>query len=246
MYLDAQLYNQFDIRPYHIRDFLLALAKLYELPDALHFLDVGCGPGRLLLPMAEQGWQVSGLEPDAHYYAAARDLLSQSPQIQSIRQGGFEAIHEENSYHLIAAVNNPFAYLLDNPTRLDALNRMLHALKPGGVMFLNFFNLLWHLRYYRQPEESRITLDNGDIMRRITHYTFDWHTSTLTHTDLFYRNETYLSTQSHTLSIVAPQTVISLIQQTGFVDIRTYNSYAHIRPERINGGRIMISAQKPG
>lgn len=245
MNLDARLYNQFDIQPYHIRDFLLALAKTYNLPFALHFLDVGCGPGRLLLPMVEQGWQVSGLEPDADYYVAALASLSQSPQIQTIRQGGFEAIDEENAYHLIAAVNNPFAYLLDNPTRLDALNRMFRALEPGGVIFLDFFNLLWHLRYYREPEESRIPQDNGDILRRIIHYKIDWHNSTLTHKDIFYRNDSYLSTQSHILSIVAPQTVISLIEQVGFVDIRTYNSYAHIRPERIKGGRIMISAQKP-
>ena len=215
------------------------------MPDVLHFLDVGCGPGRLLLPLAEQGWQVSGLEPDADYFAAAVDCLLQSPQIQTIRQGGFEAIHEKKQFHLIAAVNNPFAYLLDNTTRLDALTRMYDALQPGGVIFLDFFNLLWHLRHYRQPEESRISLENGDTMRRITHYTFDWHDSTLTHNDIFYRNETYLSTQSHTLSIVAPQTIISLVEQVGFVDMRTYNSYAHIRPERIKGGRIMISAQRP-
>lgn len=245
MNLNAQLYNQFDIPPYHIRDFLLALAKGYGLPSALHFLDVGCGPGRLLLPMAELGWHVSGLEPDTHYHAASLEFTAQSSYIHTIRQGGFEAIYEERAYHFIASVNNPFAYLLDNPTRLDALSRMFNALEPGGIMFLDFFNLLWHLRHYRQPEESRIPMDNGDIMRRITHYKFDWHMSTMTHNDIFYRNETYLSTQSHTLSIVAPQTIISLIEQMGFIDIRTYNSYAHIRPEPIKGGRIMISAVKP-
>lgn len=224
---------------------MLELAHAHALPENLHFLDVGCGPGRLLLPMAHAGWQVKGLEPDTDYVAAASQLQSRSPQIVAVHQGGFDAIHEHNHYHLIAAVNNPFAYLLDNESRLDALRRMFLALQPGGVIFLDFFNFLWILRYYREPEEGRITLPDGNTLRRIISYKIDWHDSTVTHTDIFYRNDTYLSTQTHKLAIVAPRTIFSLIEESGFVNIRTYNSYARAKPERINGGRIMISARKP-
>lgn len=224
---------------------MLELAQAYALPENLHFLDVGCGPGRLLLPMANSGWRVTGLEPDRDYVTAASQLQAHSPQIIAVHQGGFDAIYEQSHYHLIAAVNNPFAYLLDNATRLDALKCIFSALKPGGVMFLDFFNFLWILRYYRDPEEGRITLPDGDTLRRIISYKIDWHDSTVTHTDIFYRNETYLSTQTHKLAIVAPRTILSLIEEVGFVNIRSYNSYARAKPERINGGRIMISARKP-
>jgi SAM-dependent methyltransferase len=47
----AELYIASDSDPAHIVEFLRALAAAYELPQPLHVLDAGCGPGRLLAPL---------------------------------------------------------------------------------------------------------------------------------------------------------------------------------------------------
>ena len=242
---DAQLYTLFDNQPYHIRDFLLELAQYYHRPKDLTFLDVGCGPGRLLLPMAQHGWRVTGLEPDPHYVASAKLLKQQSPNIIDVRQGGFADISAKDHYDLIVAINNPFLYLLTQADRLDALQRIVRALRAGGVIFIEFFNLLWHLRYYREPESARLPQADGTSIRRVTRYRFDWHNATMTHTDQFYRDVILLSTQSHKLAIIALPTVISLLEQVGFQRIMTFNNYSQVKPQAITGGRILISAQKP-
>jgi SAM-dependent methyltransferase len=241
---NAELYNRFDIQPLHIRDFLIWLAQSYQLPAQPHFLDMGCGPGRVLEPMAALSWQVTGFEPDADYCAAAAKIAEQNSMI-NVRQAGFAELDEQETYHIIAALNAPFAYLLDIPSRLDALARMYRALHPNGIIFLDFPNFLWILRHYRPPQESAFTDENGDKFRRVTRHDLDWHSSTFTHSDTFYRNDQYLSTQVHRMGIVAPQTIISLLEQAGFTDIRTYNSFANRESQRINQQRIMLSARKP-
>ena len=242
--LNSQLYNLFDILPAHILPFLQWLAQDYKLPYPLHFLDVGCGPGRLLQPCAALGWQVDALEPDADYYAAAAQIARQSANI-TVRQGGFEAIEIHTGYDLIAAINAPFAYLLTMAARLDALNRIFHALKPGGVLFLDMFNFLWILRHYRPPQESILHTESGDAIRRVVHHQIDWHDSTFTHTDTFYRNDERISTQIHRMAIITLQELQHLVATVGFERIQTYNNFAARKSQRINKGRIMLSAQKP-
>lgn len=98
MNLNAELYNRFDIEPLHIRDFLVWLAQSYQLTQTLHFLDMGCGPGRLLKPLADLSWQVTGYEPDADYCAAAAKIAAQHPFIRA-RQGGFAELDKQEIYH---------------------------------------------------------------------------------------------------------------------------------------------------
>lgn len=242
--LDSQLYNLFDTYPTHIVPFLQWLVQDYDLPAHLHFLDVGCGPGRLLEPCTTLGWRVDALEPNADYYAAASQIALQSDTM-TVQQGGFESIQASNTYDLIAAVNAPFAYLLTIPAREDALVRIFNALKPGGVIFLDMFNFLWILRHYRPPKPSSIRAAAGAAIKRVIRYDIDWHDSTFTHTDTFYRNEQLLSTQIHRMTIITPQEIRHLVTAAGFQRIQTYNNFAARQHQRINKDRIMLSAHKP-
>lgn len=78
------------------------------------------GPGRMLLPLIQMGFRVTGYEPDSDYAPAAREALRDVPEAE-FRQGGFGDLGERAAYDLIAAVNGPYYFRLEPPVRRDAL-----------------------------------------------------------------------------------------------------------------------------
>lgn len=242
--LSSDLYNLFDIAPVAMLQFLQWLAQASALPHDLHLLDVGCGPGRLLRPAAALGWRVTGLEPDAAWAQFATEQSADLPAV-SVQQGGFADINMTARYDFIAALNGPYAYLLDIAARQAALAAMFAALKPGGVLLLDFANFAWVLRHYRQPEATHIQHTDGHTYKRVIRHQVDWHTSTITHIDTFYRNDQYLAMHSHTMGIITVAEVLHLVAEAGFCNIRTYNHWGARQSQRITGRRIILSAQRP-
>lgn len=242
--VNSQLYMLFDLAPPHIITFLEALVASYQLEGVIHLLDIGCGPGRLLRPVAELGWHVTGMEPNAAYLQQAQAIAQTSDQI-TVYQGGFGDISTRETYHLIAAINAPFAYLLTHEARHDALQRCFQALRPAGVLFIEIPNFLYRLKAYRPAQDAIITTENGQIARRVIKHEIDWHHATWTHIDQFYLDDVLQSTQIHRMAIITIPELLRLITEVGFHMIRTYNSYASRHSQAIQGERILVSAQKP-
>lgn len=241
--IHSELYTLYDLAPQHIIMFLQWLIASYGNSKPKHILDVGCGPGRLLQPLTEISKQVTGIDPDPNYAAYAKQLTQKHKHI-FVKQGGFADIDAANQYDLIAAVNAPFAYLLDDVARLDALNRMYRALSVGGVLLLEVPNFLYMLKGYRPAKDSIIHNENGREIRRVIRHDVSFHDAIWTHIDQFYVDGLLQSTQTHTMSVVTVPHLIGLIAQNGFQEIRTYNSYANRSSQPIKGEKILISAQK--
>ena len=103
----SQLYALYDSDPESVVvDFLEYVRASYGLPEAPAVLDMGCCPGRLLVPLSQFGWSVTGYEPDSDYAPAAREALRDVPGAE-FRQGSFGDLEERAAYDLIAAVNGP-------------------------------------------------------------------------------------------------------------------------------------------
>jgi len=241
--LSTELYNLFDTDGIYIVDFLQWLVQSYHLPADLTVLDIGCGPGRLLEPLAKVGWQVVGMEPNAEYHAAAVAIAGRNDHI-TVLAGGFDDIVQDATYDLIIAVNAPFAYLPSMEARHSALVRMIHALKPGGVLFLDFPNFLHALMNYRAPAPSISESPNGDMIRRIIQHDIDFHSGAFTHTDLFYINDRLADKQEHKMYIITVTEMLYLLKEAGYSDVMTFNSYGARANQRISGARLMVSARR--
>ncbi|MGI9038359.1 MAG: class I SAM-dependent methyltransferase [Gemmatimonadota bacterium] len=248
MISQSRLYSVYEEDPDPEIAFLRFLAESGGLPDAPRALDVGCGPGRMLAPLAALGWTVTGLEPDPDYVAAAKEATRGLPNV-TVRRGGFSDVGADGAaYDLIAAVNGPFSYLLTHEERQDAVRRCSEALCPGGLLFLHFSNFWWILRNYRPPPELKLEVD-GMVVTRAAFHDIDVHAGRFTHHDVFRwtepTGESRTVTKRHEMAMFGPPEVERLLTAAGLVNLRTFNDYEDRKPAPLNGQRVLITARKP-
>jgi SAM-dependent methyltransferase len=245
--LRSLVYSAFDSDPAPIVNFLHWLAAQHHLPADLHLLDVGSGPGRMLGEYVKLGWRVTGLEIDEVFYEQAR-VVAAELEGALVLHGGFTDLETDSQYHLIAAVNSPFAYLLNQEEQRQALARSFRALHPGGVLFLDIPNLIWFMKHERSPIVREAEVD-GSRIRFLERHEYDFHDA------LYVQHNEYKVTRpdgagftlrnSDTHLITTPPELLRLVAGAGFEAIHTYNSYDARRPERLHGRYILLSARKP-
>lgn len=229
-------------------EFVRWLAGSYGLSGALSILDVGCGTGRLLTPFADVGWSVTGLEPRAEYLAQAQRAVSQSETTIELRRGGFLDLADEDRFDAVIAINDPFWYLLTRAQRIEALERVHRALKPGGMVLLEGPNFLWILRHYQPPKLTTASLPGLEVQRSPAHE-IDFYDAIWTHRDQFTITSavgTATAYDVHRFAMLSLPEVIAALDATCFYEPRTFSSYASRESERVAGSRIIIAARRDG
>lgn len=244
---EGDLYSTFyDSDPAPIVEFLAWLAGSYGLDGRLEILDMGCGPGRLLVPLAGLRWKVVGMEPDDTFRSSASQAVSQlNEEVAEVVPGGWSDLNADAQFDLVVAVNDPFSYLLTPTERIDAFGRCANALKPGGVIFIDIPNFHWILKNYRTPPEIVVDVGGSTVTRRARHE-IEFHDAIWTHTDDFEIKtgaDTRNESKTHRFAMITLPEVVAGLTKTGFEELRTYNGYAARRSERLTGPRIMVSAR---
>jgi SAM-dependent methyltransferase len=241
----AELYTASDSDPAQIVEFLRELASAYGLPQPLHVLDAGCGPGRLLAPLDRLRWQVTGMEPHPDFVASARAVAESSRRV-SVLQGGFLDIGQTDEFDLVVAVNSSFAHLLTPAERAEALRRIRHALRPGGVVFLDLPNFLWILKNHRPPQPYTFQA-HGEAVTLHRGQEIDFHAATFTTTDeyVFAHSGQSEARLVHRYGMATLPELQYHLAELGFEDARTFASYAARSPGRLDGPRILVAARRP-
>jgi len=243
--IQSDLYLAFTDSPTPKVNFLHWLALGSGLPDELRLLDIGCGPGHMLPFYKGLGWHVVGLEPDPGFYEAAQARATEYDF--AIKKGGFSNNDYKQEFDLITAINGPFAYLLSVKEQKEALESCFRALKPGGVLFLEIPNFLWHLKNNNIAQDAKSVVHDNEVHFKRT-YDIDFHDATVT---IHNRYEWHVPTGTESVSrddIMGVMTVPHLLgqlRQSGFSHSKTFSDYDSRKPSRVRGRDILISGRKP-
>ncbi|WP_395570423.1 class I SAM-dependent methyltransferase [Streptomyces sp. BK79] len=108
------------------------------VPPGARVLDAGCGTGRVLIRLAQLGYDGVGVDRDASMLAVARrnapdltwlqaDLADFEPETAGITTG----------FDLVVAAGNIFP-LLAQGTEAAVVARLARALRPGGLLVAGF------------------------------------------------------------------------------------------------------------
>lgn len=99
-------------------------------------LEVGCGSGRLLLPLLRAGHQVEGLEPSADMLALCREAAADLHLRPVLHQGSMADFAPPHRY---ASILIPAFTLQLSPDPAADLQRLAALLEPGGLLYLTVF-----------------------------------------------------------------------------------------------------------
>ena len=224
--------------------FVERLARSFDLAGELRVLDIGCGTGRLLVPLAALGWHVVGMDPQVENLAQARKVAHVADDPVELVAGGFAELDAIEAFDIVLAVGGPWWYLLTPEARADALSRVHRALRPGGAVVLDGPNVEWILDHYRQPEPSEAHVD-GALVHRVPVHDIDQVGGTWSHTDTFSAREAGDElTMIHRLAIIPLEKVLSSLQEAGFDRVDSFSSWTSKAPGGPDGLRIVAVGRR--
>jgi SAM-dependent methyltransferase len=106
-------------------------------------LELGCGTGRVLIPLAVAGFGVIGLDLSEHMLARCRAKLeAESSEVRArvrLVQGDMRDFAFDERFALITTPFRPFQHLLEPADQLACLRCANQHLAPGGRLVLDLF-----------------------------------------------------------------------------------------------------------
>lgn len=116
---------------------------LLEPKKPASVLDLGCGSGRILAPLARAGHEIIGIDSDPDAHEACRQILN-SESIPDGRVKLIEADYKsetsfpgDESFDAVLCLGHNFMSFVDPFETVAFLKRIRNRLKPGGVFVID-------------------------------------------------------------------------------------------------------------
>lgn len=131
-------------------DAAIVAAVVEMIPREARVLDVGCGYGRIALPLAREAYRVVGLDHSPELLAAARRVAETEGLDITFTLGSMASLEYRNhSFDAVICLWSAFNELLEEEEQLMALREMWRVLKPGGLALIEG-------RPYTEPTDREI------------------------------------------------------------------------------------------
>lgn len=215
--------------------------------DVRDVLDAGCGTGRHIIPLMREGLTVTGLDHSSTMIEECRRKLDRRGLSANLRVADIDTLDYDGAFDATLCMNSVICYLVQTERIVGGLRRLQRALRPGGILVLDNWNLLaqWMTfgESYRQKRVGRdATIDFQerrwyDDFASVLHIEVE---ATVQEADGAYefRNEDVLRVMT-----VAEMT--TYLKQAGFTDISAYPSFDLSLAEEKCGERMVFLALRP-
>lgn len=136
---------------------------------AREVLDAGCGRGRHLIPLAGEGYRVTGLDISADMLSVCRDRLTRSGLDCALIESDLAALEVREGYDAILCLDSALGYQLEDDRIIGALERFYRAIRPGGVLVLVWWNIFAQWEMFGQEIEHTFRGESIRVDWRETH-----------------------------------------------------------------------------
>ncbi len=181
-------------------------------------LDVGGGPGRYAITLAEQGYEVSLLDLSENGLAWARDrALEAGVTLKATARGNAVDLSafDGQSFDIVLLMG-PLYHLVTEEDRTIALEEATRVLKPGGVLCASFITRYAPLRDAAKRQPAWI-LEHADEVERLLSTGVLYDSGGL-FTDAYFANQTEVRPLIEpygfeTLDLIAAEGIVGWIEE---------------------------------
>lgn len=126
------------------------LLDLLDLGHGIRILDVGCGPGRHSLALAERGHEVVGIDISQAFI----DLANQHApgNARFLRMDARSMTFDAEFDLVICLCQGAFGLMTEDGGDAQVIASIVRALKPGGTMVLSAFNSYFVVKHFTEAD----------------------------------------------------------------------------------------------
>jgi ubiquinone/menaquinone biosynthesis C-methylase UbiE len=231
------------------------IKQALRLPKSAQILDLACGWGRHAVPLAKQGYQVTGIDFSPYLIGRARKYAKEEGvRVQFLRKD-MRKLAFRHGFDAVICMFGSFGYFASDADHEQVIKGVNRALKRNGQFLIDLYNpfrLLGRL-FGRQGKYSPST---GTIaIKEVSRFTGSLKVTT---TDSFDPVRTRWNMKKewkdrngknrrYTTSVVifTPHELMSILARQGFETKKLYGGY-NGSPFRFDSRRMIILARKIG
>ena len=130
-------------------------------------LDLGCGTGNHVVPLAEMGYELAGVDRSERMLDAARRKVSdqQFNSRTAFYKGDIRSFHIEQSFDASLMMFAVLGYQLENLDVLAALRTARRHLRSGGILIFDVWYGPAVLQQGPSERVKSIPIEHGEILR---------------------------------------------------------------------------------
>jgi ubiquinone/menaquinone biosynthesis C-methylase UbiE len=191
-------------------------------------LELCCGTGRLTLPIAQDGHNISGIDNTSSMLEQAKVKASQAGLEIKFIEADIRTLDLPEKYDLIFIPFNSIHHLYQNEDLFKAFNVVKRHLKTGGMFLLDCYN-----------PNIKCIIENEKVLKEIAEYTTNDGRKVLIKQIMRYENKTQInriewhyfindkfdSIQNLDMRMFFPQELDSYLKWTGFNIIHKFGSF---------------------
>lgn len=125
-------------------------------------LDLCCGNGRCLRPLARFGVRAVGLDLSRAYLEQAKEAGDEQGASAALIRGNMRALPFGERFDLVISMFTSFGYFDDPGDNQRVLDEIARVLRPGGLFLIDLVNRDWVIRNF-QPR-GWTELDEGYLL----------------------------------------------------------------------------------
>ncbi len=214
------------------------ILALFALPPQA-ILDLGCGPGRHAIPLAQGGFDVTALDLSEHLLELGRARAAAAGAELNWIQSDMRHYDQPSAFDLVVSMWTSFGYFDDPIDDQRVLRKCRENLRPGGSILIDVVGKEYVCRHLQPVHLTEF--DNGDILierplleAQMTRYSNQW---------LLLRDGAYHVAEWHH-NLYSGQEMAGMLERAGFVNVRLFGDLRGNQYD-LDSERLVAVAERP-